>query len=163
MEFQYRTYVNQYQRLVYSKALHMLGNSAEAEDACQEVYERLWKHISKVEDHHAKAWLLHVTGNVCIDQLRKRTDTQALDEELVCERSDGNPSNALANSQLSHWLTNALSKMKEPYKSLIQMAEIQQQSVKYIAQHLGLSENQVKVYGHRARQQLRALLQGVDL
>ena len=170
MKFLFRTLVNQNQQLVYSQAMYILANKSDAEDATQEAYERLWKHMNKPQQQNqlstesGKAWLLHVVRNLCIDKLRKRkpSDDQNLDE-LPNQNSDSKPVAALAKKQLSTWLSNAIEKLKEPYRSLIILADLQQRSIKEVANTLDLNENQAKVYIHRGRKQLRVLLQGIEL
>ena len=170
MQFLFRTLVNQNQRLVYSQAMHILANKSDAEDATQEAYERLWKHISKPQQQNqldtdsGKAWLLHVVRNLCIDKLRQRKpiSIQNLDE-LQSDSSDSKPVATLAKKQLSAWLSSAIERLKEPYRSLIILADLQQRSIKDVAKTLDLNENQAKVYIHRGRKQLRVLLQGVEL
>ena len=170
MEFLFRTLVNQNQRLVYSQAMHILANTGDAEDATQEAYERLWKHMNKPQQQNklntdsGKAWLLHVVRNLCIDKLRQRKpiSDENLDE-MQNESSDSKPASELMKKQLSSWLSNAIEKLKEPYRSLIILADLQQRSIKDVANTLELNENQAKVYIHRGRKQLRVLLQGVEL
>ena len=170
MKFLFRTLVNQHQRLVYSQALHILANKSDAQDATQEAYERLWKHMNNSNNdktltkESGKAWLLHVVRNRCIDKLRQRkpTDSENI-EDLRCDNPHNQPAANLAKQQLSHWLHNAIDRLKEPYRSLIILADLQQHTIKDVAQTLDLNENQVKVYIHRGRKQLRVLLQGVEL
>ena len=170
MQFLFRTLVNQNQRLVYSQAMHILANKSDAEDATQEAYERLWKHMNKPQQQNelntdsGKAWLLHVVRNLCIDKLRQRKpiSDESIDE-LPSHSSDSKPVAMLAKKQLSAWLSSAIEKLKEPYRSLIILADLQQRSIKDVASALDLNENQAKVYIHRGRKQLRVLLQGVEL
>ncbi|MFT7561058.1 MAG: RNA polymerase sigma-70 factor (ECF subfamily) [Flavobacteriales bacterium] len=163
MEFKYRTLINQHKRQVYSLAMHMLADASEAEDVVQEAFMRLWRNIDKLDADDAKPWLLHVTRNVAIDFLRKRKPTQEMEHEPACERIEQTPYGSVAKSQLSYWLQKSINSLKEPHKSLIHMADLQQLSIKEIATAMSLSENQVKVYIHRARKQLRGLLQEVEL
>lgn len=170
MRFLFRTLVNQNQRLVYSQAMYILANKSDAEDATQEAYERLWKHLNKpqqtnqLDTDSGKAWLLHVVRNLCIDKLRQRRPVvdQNIDE-LHSNSSDSKPVAMLAKKQLSTWLSSAIERLKEPYRSLIILADLQQRSIKDVAKALDLNENQAKVYIHRGRKQLRVLLQDVDL
>ncbi|MFT5655622.1 MAG: RNA polymerase sigma-70 factor (ECF subfamily) [Arenicella sp.] len=170
MKFLFRTLVNQNQQLVYSQAMYILANKSDAEDAAQEAYERLWKHMNKAQQqsdlnpNSGKAWLLHVVRNLCIDKLRQRKpmSIQNLDE-LQSDSSDSKPATMLAKKQLSAWLSHAIETLKEPYRSLIILADLQQRSIKDVANTLDLNENQAKVYIHRGRKQLRVLLQGVEL
>ncbi|MFT5574007.1 MAG: RNA polymerase sigma-70 factor (ECF subfamily) [Cryomorphaceae bacterium] len=170
MKFLFRTLVNQNQRLVYSQAMHILANRSDAEDATQEAYERLWKHMNKPQQQNelntdsGKAWLLHVVRNLCIDKLRQRKPISNHDlDELQSDSSDSKPVAMLAKKQLSAWLSSAIEKLKEPYRSLIILADLQQRSIRDVANTLDLNENQAKVYIHRGRKQLRVLLQGVEL
>ena len=170
MRFLFRTLVNQNQRLVYSQALHILANKSDAEDATQDAYERLWKHMNKPQQQNeltqevGKAWLLHVVRNLSIDKLRLRKPVSVENiEDLECDNTHNRPVAMLAKKQLSTWLNNAIEKLKEPYRSLIILADLQQRTIKDVASKLDLNENQAKVYIHRGRKQLRVLLQGIEL
>ena len=162
--------VDQHHQAVYSQAIYILADQSEAEDATQETYERLWKTMNSAATHSefeidsARAWLLKVVRNVSIDKLRRRkpmTDTEL--DEMMSETSHGKPITTLMSKQLSDWLGQAIEGLKEPYRSLIILADLQQRSIKDVASTLELNENQAKVYIHRGRKQLRHLLQGVDL
>src|ERR1700722_4275433 len=52
----------------------MLSSRAEAEDAVQEVFLRLWTHAARWRPGSAKfeTWLYRVTLNGCYDRLRRR-------------------------------------------------------------------------------------------
>ena len=170
MKFLFRTLVNQNQRLVYSQAMYILANTSDAEDATQETYERLWKHMNKPQQQNqfdtesGKAWLLHVVRNLCIDKLRQRKPNSGQNlDELQSHATDSKPLAMLAKKQLSRWLSHSIESLKEPYRSLIILADLQQRSIKEVAITLNLNENQAKVYIHRGRKQLRVLLQDVEL
>ncbi len=170
MKFLFRTLVNENQQLVYSQAMYILANTSDAEDATQETYERLWKHMNKTRQQSelnpesGRAWLLHVVRNLCIDKLRLRkpVSSEQLDE-LPSDGAHGKPASMLMKKQLSSWLSAAIERLKEPYRSLIILADLQQRSIKEVAGTLDLNENQAKVYIHRGRKQLRVFLQGVEL
>ena len=166
----FRSLVTQHQQLVYSQAMYILANNSDAEDATQEAYERLWKHMNKPQQQNAldiesgKAWLLHVVRNLCIDKLRQRKPVSDENiDELQSNGTHGKPAAMLMKKQVSEWLGNAIERLKEPYRSLIILADLQQRSIKDAATTLDLNENQAKVYIHRGRKQLRVLLQGIEL
>lgn len=163
MKFKFRTIVNQQHKVIYSMALHMLGDSHEAEDVTQETYERLWHNIHAVETETAKYWLLRVARNLCIDRLRKHRETEQANELLICHNWRNDPEAQAIWQQLSIRLKTAITALKEPYLTLIVMADLQQRSIKEIVIALHLKENQVKVYIHRARKQLQTLLNGDEL
>jgi len=166
----FQTLIKQHQQLVYSQAMYILANKSDAEDATQEAYIRLWAHMNKTQEQASffadtgKAWLLHVVRNLCIDKLRQRKPVFEHDlDDLPSDSSHSKPVASLMKKQVSAWLGEAIERLKEPYRSLIILADIQQRSIKEVATALELSENQTKVYIHRGRKQLRVLLQGVEL
>lgn len=166
----FQSLVDQHQQLIYSQAMYILANQSDAEDATQEAYIRLWAKMNNAsqqdefDSNAGKAWLLRVVRNLCIDKLRQRKPVadEELDE-LQSESAQSRPVATLMQKQVSAWLSSAIEKLKEPYRSLIILADLQQRSIKDVASTLELNENQAKVYIHRGRKQLRVLLQGVEL
>jgi len=166
MKLLFRTLVDQYQKLVYSQAMFILVDKSDAEDATQEAYERLWAamHDREFDTESAKAWLLYVVRNISIDKLRRRKPTTNTElDEFASQSSHSKPVAQLMSKQLSSWLDEAIDRLKEPYRSLIILADLQQRSIKEVARSLDLNENQAKVYIHRGRKQLRCFLQGIEL
>ena len=163
MKFKFRGLVNRHQDQVYSLALYLLRDKAEAEDVSQETYIKLWQHIAGIEEDRAKSWLLKVTRNSCLDRLRARRQSTSLDSVTEASSEHHEPSREIGREQLSTWLGDAIDTLKEPYKSLIVLRDMQQHSYEHIATTLSLNLNQVKSYLFRARQQLRQLLAEVEL
>ena len=166
MKHLFRTLVDQHQQRIYSQALYVLADKSDAEDATQEAYERLWSamHDKEFDNESAKAWLLHVVRNICIDKLRRRRPVADAElDEFENEGSYSKPVAQLMTKQLSSWLSTAIERLKEPYRSLIILADLQQRSIKDVARSLDMNENQAKVYIHRGRKQLRGYLQGTEL
>ena len=53
----FETVMRQYERLVLVTALRLLGNLADAQDASQEVFLRLYRNLGKVEEAKMTGWL----------------------------------------------------------------------------------------------------------
>ncbi|MFN2136130.1 MAG: sigma-70 family RNA polymerase sigma factor, partial [Candidatus Promineifilaceae bacterium] len=65
--------VEAYQTPVYNLAYRMLNNSGEAEEAAQEAFVRAYTRLDSYDPAHKfSTWLLSITSNYCIDQIRKR-------------------------------------------------------------------------------------------
>jgi RNA polymerase sigma-70 factor (ECF subfamily) len=61
------------QQRVMALSWRMLGNEADARDASQEVFLRVYKHLNRFkQDQDFFAWLSSITVNVCRDSLKKR-------------------------------------------------------------------------------------------
>jgi RNA polymerase sigma-70 factor (ECF subfamily) len=150
--------LEEHQQRIYSLALYILRDKHEAEDITQDVFTRLWNSLDQVDIVKMSAWLSAVTRNACIDKLRKRKEFSQVEDEHQITRNHEEPAGNLQQQQLSSWLTNAISCLKEPYSSLIILCDVQQTSQSVAAQSLNLTTSQVKVYLHRARRELRNLL-----
>src|SRR4051794_11388773 len=59
-----------YKKDVYKTCYFMLHNNADAEDVCQEVFISVFQHDWKRVEH-LKTWLMRVTVNHCLNQLKK--------------------------------------------------------------------------------------------
>ena len=161
MSSKFRSLVKKHEHQVYTLAVYLLRDRSEAEDVAQETYMKLWNNLDRIDYDRAAAWLMKVTRNACLDRLRKRRpQTEISDYHLGSEQVQ-EPGEAFEQAQLGSWLRGAIGNLKEPYRSLVVLRDVQQNSYRDVAQTLELSLDQVKVYLHRARRQLRENLQEV--
>src|SRR4029079_15078393 len=67
-------FVRRHQRAVYGLALRYLGDTASAEDGSQQAFTRAWANASAFDARRASVvtWLLVITRNLAIDELRRR-------------------------------------------------------------------------------------------
>jgi len=152
----FRKWVDQYQNEAWTLARYLLKDAAEAEDATQEAFVKLWKHRDNIDPERVKPWLMKVTRNTCMDRLRRRRDEVEFQEYQTAD-NDG-PMAGLAQNELGRFLKQAISSLKEPYRTLVILRDIYQHSYEEVANATELSLTQVKVYLHRARKQLREQL-----
>jgi RNA polymerase sigma-70 factor, ECF subfamily len=82
--------------VIFSRARRLLKDSAEAEDATQEVFIRVMKHWKHLPDDEATvSWVLRICTNYCLNLLRnRRSRSRELPEEKDCNES---PERELAN------------------------------------------------------------------
>lgn len=61
---------------LFGVCLRILDNRAEAEEALQEVFTRVWINAGRFDADRGRAmtWLIAIARNHCIDRLRARTD-----------------------------------------------------------------------------------------
>jgi RNA polymerase sigma-70 factor (ECF subfamily) len=66
---------NRYSKLVYSLAIHIVGDKALAEEVIQDVFLRVWDKADtyRVEEAKVNTWLTSIARNRAIDVLRKRS------------------------------------------------------------------------------------------
>lgn len=150
----FQQWVAEHQDQAWSLARYLLKDAAEAEDVCQEAFVKLWNHQDAIDPTKVKAWLMKVTRNGCLDRLRRRKPSEELGEWHADETAHG-PQQGAEQEQLGQQLRRSIEGLGEPYRSLVLLRDVQQNSYEEVAETLELSLAQVKVYLHRARKQLR--------
>ena len=70
---------------LFGVLLRMLGERAEAEDALQEVFTRVWLRAARYDAARARGmtWLIAISRNLAIDRLRARPDSGIGDEAVI--------------------------------------------------------------------------------
>ncbi|MBT8071929.1 MAG: RNA polymerase sigma factor [Gammaproteobacteria bacterium] len=157
MSKKYRQWVKEYQDQAWTVARYILKDAQEAEDATQEAFVKLWKNQDNIDPKRVRPWLMKVTRNGCLDRLRRRRDNVELDESHMAGDVAG-PMQGATATEIGVWLKRAIGGLKEPYRSLVVLRDINQHSYEEVAVMLELNLAQVKTYLHRARKQLREQL-----
>lgn len=157
MSRKYRQWVKQYQDQAWTVARYILNDAQEAEDATQEAFVKLWHHQDNIDPERIGPWLMKVTRNGCLDRLRRRKESVEFDESYMSVDVNG-PLQGVSNRETGLWLKQAIGGLKEPYRSLVVLRDVNQHSYEEVAGMLELSLAQVKTYLHRARKQLREQL-----
>jgi RNA polymerase sigma-70 factor (ECF subfamily) len=65
---------DRYHRQCFSFSLRILGSEPDAEEAVQETFVRVWRSAPSYDRSRAGvgSWILSITHNLCIDELRRR-------------------------------------------------------------------------------------------
>jgi RNA polymerase sigma-70 factor (ECF subfamily) len=73
---------DRYSAIVYSVALRVLGDTGKAEDVMQEVFLYLWRNPNAYDAARGTlpAWLAVIARNRAIDQIRRRRETEDVEE-----------------------------------------------------------------------------------
>ncbi|MCF6300070.1 MAG: sigma-70 family RNA polymerase sigma factor [Proteobacteria bacterium] len=159
MSIWYRLQVSSNQHGLYAMAYQMLGDQLEAEDVVQDTFIKLWQRKEQGWPYE-KAWLYKVTRNQCLDLLRRRKYaseyqlSQGVGADFYRSACD-----TVINDELSGEISKAINQLDEPYKSLIVMREVNGLNYQTMSLALDLNLSQTKVYLHRARKQLKQLLE----
>ena len=157
MSKKYRQWVREYQDQAWTVARYILKDAEEAEDATQEAFVKLWHNRDNIDPERVQSWLMKLTRNGCLDRLRRRRDNVEFDESYMAGEVSG-PMQDVATGQTREWLKRAIGSLKEPYRSLVVLRDVNQHSYEEVASMLELNLAQVKTYLHRARKQLREQL-----
>jgi RNA polymerase sigma-70 factor (ECF subfamily) len=140
-------------------ARRMLGDGAEAEDAVQDTFLKLWTHASRWQPGGAKfeTWLFRVAINACYDRLRKRGHV-SLDEAPESADPGPSPEHTLQNVELTKSLQAALDALPSRQRAAILLCHYEGRGNADAAEILGISVEAVESLLSRGRRALRASL-----
>ena len=126
-------------------ARRMLGAQAEAEDAVQDVFLKLWTHAARWQPGKAKfeTWLYRVTLNACYDRLRRR-GTEPLEAAAAVPDERPAPDAGLDGRALASAVEAALAVLPERQRAAILLCHFQECGNLEAAEIMGLSVEAVE-------------------
>jgi RNA polymerase sigma-70 factor (ECF subfamily) len=148
----------QYKNLVYKTAFLMLGASAEAEDALQEIFVQVYKSLSGFDPGKAAftTWLYRITFNYCLNHRRKRRhETLPLEGISPALRSEF-PGAQLADEEI---LRQAIGKLTDKQHAVVILRYFWDLPYAEIAQILDIPLGTVKSRLDLALKTLRNVLE----
>jgi len=160
--------VEVYQTPIYNLAYRMLGNGAEAEDATQETFVRVWTKLDSYDlNRKLSSWILSVASHHCIDRLRRRRGNQVSMEEIQSWRwlpdDKPRPEERTMMGEKADKIRQLLGQLPSQYRLVITLRYWQDRSYAEIAEITGTTESAVKSRLHRARRAMAELLATSDI
>jgi RNA polymerase sigma-70 factor (ECF subfamily) len=162
------------QKKVFNIAYRMLGNLEEAKDLAQEVFISVFESIKDLkEEAKFDAWLTQITLNHCRNRwkyLKRRQyfNSDSLDDPV--ETEDGNMPRAIVDpsenpetlyekKMIQQFIQRGLLKLKEDRRELLVLRDLQGFPYEEMGVLLGLPEGTIKSKLHRARMDLKGILE----
>src|SRR5262245_45267299 len=148
---------------LYSLAMRMLGNAADAEDLLQEIFLSAHRKLESFRgDAALGTWLYRLATNQILDHVRSRAAragqmTDGLDDVSVIADAKGHRLADRAIDRID--LERALGELPEGCRAAFVLHDVEGLEHKEIAQVLGIAEGTSKSQVHKARLRLRGLLQ----
>lgn len=142
----------------------MLGHEQDAQDCAQETMLRAYRAFDHFRgDSSFSTWIIRIAVNCCNDFLRRKKEVISLNSmqedtgfEAV-DRAKG-PYQQLEENERMRLLQEAIGQLKEEYRQVIVLRDMQQFSYEEIGQMLHLSLGTVKSRINRARKELCEIL-----
>lgn len=153
------------QQRVMAMSWRMLGNEADARDACQEVFLRVYKHLRRFkQDQDFFAWLYRITVNVCRDSLKQRQTynlrfTSLTDEaneiafDIPTEQADAEQ--LLVQVQQRDVIAKAIATLPYKERTSIILRDVEGLSTDEVARVLKSSSTTVRSQISSARKKIR--------
>jgi RNA polymerase sigma-70 factor (ECF subfamily) len=142
---------------------------ADAEDVTQEAFARAHRSLAAHRgDSRLSTWLFRIATNAAVDHLRS-----AARRESAGPPADARPGDVLAEpaacdaeadgrvirKEMSHCVLDLVERLAPPYREVILLGELRDLSDREIADALGIRLEAAKMRLHRARRELRKLLE----
>jgi RNA polymerase sigma-70 factor, ECF subfamily len=67
-----------YGPVIFARCRRLLGESTAAEDATQETFMRVHRHLDKADRQEALGWIYRIATNYCLNEIRNRMNRPAL-------------------------------------------------------------------------------------
>ncbi|MBI1843425.1 MAG: sigma-70 family RNA polymerase sigma factor [Actinobacteria bacterium] len=163
----------EYMPSLYSAALRMTRNPADAEDLVQESYLKAYRGFhSFQEGTNLKAWLYRILTNTYINRYRaqqRRPDETSMDQEedfflyrhlgeLDASRAGRSAEDELLDLFSSSEIVEAVESLSETFRIPVLLADVEGFSYKEIAEILDIPIGTVMSRLHRGRKALQRLL-----
>ncbi|MCD8391374.1 MAG: sigma-70 family RNA polymerase sigma factor [Firmicutes bacterium] len=159
----------QYQTQVVNMSYSLLSNREDALDAAQEVFVRVYRGIGGFKEKSSfSTWLYRITTNVCSDFLRKRQRSiNALSISVNADEDDRDtdipdnsptPEEHAELNERQKALYAALGELKEEYRIVITLFDIEGLSYEEISQITKAPIGTIKSRLNRARSALKKIL-----
>ncbi|HEX3596368.1 MAG TPA: sigma-70 family RNA polymerase sigma factor [Polyangiaceae bacterium] len=161
-------FVRRHQRRVFRLALHLLQNTAEAEDVAQEAFVRAYGALDRFDGRSEPfTWLYRITVNLSLNAIRSRktrragttTDDPRIEAALV-ERRPGlaDPARQATDRELAMALCDGVDALSETLRTTLVLVAVDGMSHAEVSQVLGCPEGTVAWRVHEARRKLREFL-----
>jgi RNA polymerase sigma-70 factor, ECF subfamily len=157
---------------LYQRALRLLGNHEDAEDALQEGMLSAYRNFRRFEGRSQfSTWLTRIVINAALMRLRSQRSRPSMSidepmgeaeltisEHLADPRPD--PERLLAQHELGEIVEESLKELSADMEAAVRLRDLEGFSTREAAEALELPENTLKSRLHRARHQLAERLGG---
>lgn len=157
------TLIDRYQQRIRNFILVMVRDPWIADDLTQDTFVRAMGRMEGLRDpQKLESWLFKIAHNLCYDHFRTRArhPSQPMDSQTEVPSDDHpNLEKTLEHHEMNACIQRQVDKLPENYRTVIWLFDGQGFSLQESANILGITVTNTKVRLHRARRQLKSILE----
>ena len=152
--------MRQHERMVLVTALRILGSLHDAQDASQEVFLKLYRHLGKVESTgNLSGWLYRVTVNACHDLRRRRPAAVPVEDAAELRSPEADPGQQSAEAERRRVLQLSLRMLSGKERAALVLRDLEGLTTEEVARVLGSSEATVRSQISKARVKVKEFVE----
>jgi RNA polymerase sigma-70 factor (ECF subfamily) len=160
--------VRRYQDRLYNTVYRLLDNADDAQDVVQDAFVNAYQSLDGFKgDSQFFTWLYRIAVNTAISHKRKQRLTLSIDSGRNGERrveplddSDASrPEHALERAEEERRVQQALNRLSAEHRAVLILKDMEGQKYEAMAEILGVPIGTIRSRLHRARTELRELLE----
>jgi RNA polymerase sigma-70 factor (ECF subfamily) len=158
-----------HERRILGMAVQMGLSPADAQDACQEVFLRVFRYLGSFRaGQRFEAWLWRIAVNVVYDSLRARRDREEVSWEVVFQGGEGLVSRSgglqitIENADLCAKVLSRMEVLSPQERMVFVLKELQELDTAEVARAMRISSITVRRHLASGRRKLREVLRGLD-
>jgi RNA polymerase sigma factor (sigma-70 family) len=156
--------VDKYKRMVYTVALKIMDNAADAEDIAQESFVKAYRQLHTFEGKSKfSTWLYTIVYRTAVSKLQENNlETQPITPEIADHYANDGTVSAVEKLQAAdqqRYVRMAIQRLPKMEALLVTLYYLEENSVKEIQEITGLTTENIKIRLFRARKKLEEWLQ----
>lgn len=161
--------MRRYEDRLFNTVFRLLGNAQDAEDVVQETFLNAYQSLHTFKgESQVFTWLYRIAYNTAISHKRKHKGTLSIDAgrngeaggiDPLDPSEHNQPGNALQRSEEELRIQRALNQLSPEHKIVLVLKEMEGQKYETIAEILEVPVGTVRSRLHRARLELREILE----
>lgn len=160
--------VERHQNRVFQFVFSLIRNRQDAEDVTQDAFVGAFRKLDSFEGRSTFfTWLRRLAYNACIDHLRKqksrKSDLSTPDTSHLVAPQSANPMNRFEERETIDAVRSAIDQLPEEQRSIACMRDIDGMDYSEIASVLDIPIGTVRSRLHRARLELKSILERAGL
>ncbi len=166
----FTTFMRNYQDMVYSTAVRLIGNETQAEDIAQDVFIKAHEHFENLRTSPtAGGWLKTVATNLSINHIQRYKKRWSFFSDLVHKDDEGGEKevefaapdtffSGVDSSERREWIEHALEKLPDHQRIPLVLYHFEDMPYEDIAKKTRVSLSKVKTDILRGREALAKIL-----